>query len=314
MSDAIQLRAEFFTPDQEQMIRDMFLNGAPKEEAAILMELAKVRRLNPITKQIHFVKRWDSGKKREVWAAQVGIDGFRSIAERTGRYDGQDEPEYEYKKDGSLLLCRVRVYRRDWSRPAVGVAHWDEYVQMKKEGGPNAMWSRGKHFMLAKCAEAIAFRKAFPEDMSGLYTPEEMPEEREASAAPVVTGHRTAQVKAELAAKVATLAAPKALPKVIDVAPGETEAQAEQRAKPGSWPPSNSPWQSIQFLMLKNGKGGAAAAKFIEEVTGKKKSADLDANDILKVSDALDVLRAESSTEEPPPPGDMDAPGVNHAQ
>lgn len=162
-----------FSGEQRQMIRDTFANGASEQEFSMLLEVARARRLSPILKQIHFVKRWDTSKRREVWAAQASIDGLRAIAERTGKYDGQDEPEY-VEKDGRILCCKVRVYRKDWSRPVTGVAYYDEYVQTTKEGKVTSFWARMPHVMLAKCAEAIAMRKAFPEDMSGLYTAEEM--------------------------------------------------------------------------------------------------------------------------------------------
>jgi phage recombination protein Bet len=183
MSEAMVLRGEpatlakaepmAFSEEQERMIRDTFANGASAQEFAVLLEIAKVRRLNPLLRQIHFVKRWDRDKGREVWSTQVSIDGLRAIAERTGKYDGQDEPEF-MERDGRIVGCKVRVYRKDWTRPAVGVAYWSEYVQTKKDGNPTQFWSRMPHVMIAKCAEALALRKAFPEDMSGLYTPEEM--------------------------------------------------------------------------------------------------------------------------------------------
>lgn len=162
-----------FTAEQEQMIRDTFASGASAQEFRVLMEIARARRLNPLLRQIHFVKRWDGMKRRDVWSTQVSIDGLRAIAERTGKYDGQDEPDFA-ERDGKLVACKVRVYRKDWARPAVGVAYWAEYVQTTKEGRPTQFWSRMPHIMLAKCAEALALRKAFPEDMSGLYVPEEM--------------------------------------------------------------------------------------------------------------------------------------------
>jgi hypothetical protein len=105
---------------------------------------------------------------------QVSVDGLRAIAERTGKYDGQDEPEYELGDKGLIISCKVKVYRKDWSRPAVGVAYWDEYVQTKKDGAVTRFWASMPRVMIAKCAEAIAMRKAFPEDMSGLYVEEEM--------------------------------------------------------------------------------------------------------------------------------------------
>lgn len=238
------------TPEQEKMIRDTFLSGASPQEAAVLLEVAKVRRLNPLTRQIHFVKRWDSQKRCEVWAFQVGIDGFRVIAERTGVYDGQDEPEFEHDKNGIPTMCRVRVYRKGWSRPAVGVAYYREYVQTKKADDgrqvPNSMWSRGPHFMLAKCAEAAALRKAFPEDCGDLYIPEEMPEEHEINAAPVPGASRTEQVKNLIAARAqtTTIEAPaqreaEVIAKVAEVVgfdepppPGDEDAP----------PPGDAPW------------------------------------------------------------------------
>lgn len=171
MDDTMQ---PLFTDEQRQMIRDTYANGASDAEFAVLMEIARARRLNPLLRQIHFVSRWDNEKRRPVWTAQVSIDGLRAIAERTGKYHGQDEPEYIDDANGALRLCKVRVYRNDWTRPAVGIAYWEEYVQTTKDGGPTRMWARMPHVMLAKVAEALALRKAFPEDMSGLYAPEEM--------------------------------------------------------------------------------------------------------------------------------------------
>lgn len=181
-ADAIQ---PFFTPDQERMILSQFLGGASKSEAAVLLEIVKRRRLDPFSRQVYFVKRWDAAKREEVWAIQTSIDGLRSIAERTGKYDGQDEPEYGEDEAGKF--CKVRVYRKDWSpnRAAVGIAYLNEFIQKKKDGTVTSFWARMPRLMLAKCAEALAIRKAFPEDAAGLYISEEMPEERHPATAHV---------------------------------------------------------------------------------------------------------------------------------
>lgn len=182
---ALAQRLEF-TPEQEQMIYNIYAKGASRDEFAVLMEIAKARRLNPLLRQCYFVKRWDSKARVEVWAVQAGIDGIRAVAERTGKYDGQDEPEYE-ERDGTVLKATVRVYRKDWTRPAVGVAYMSEYVQKTKEGAPTHFWKNMPHIMLAKCAEALALRKAFPEDMSGLYIPEEMAQAENPNAPPKIS-------------------------------------------------------------------------------------------------------------------------------
>lgn len=164
-----------FTSEQEAMIRDSYANGATEEEFAVLLEIAKVRRLNPLLRQIHFVKRWDKDKNRYVWSAQVSIDGLRAVAERTGLYNGQDEPEYGPKNaQGFPEFAKVRVYRKGWDRPVVGVAYWAEFVQVNQYGKPTKFWANMPYNQLAKCAESLALRKAFPEDCGGLYTDSEM--------------------------------------------------------------------------------------------------------------------------------------------
>lgn len=169
-----------FTVEQEKLIRDMYGNGAGETEFRVFMEICKARRLNPLLRQIYFVSRneWqgEGQPMKKSWTVQVGIDGFRAIAERTGQYDGQDEPEFIYAdSEAKIPLCaKVKVWRKGIPRPFVGVAYYSEYVQRGKGNAPNKMWSTMPHNQLSKCAEALAFRKAFPEDLSGLYTPDEM--------------------------------------------------------------------------------------------------------------------------------------------
>ena len=196
MSGALARQDEgFFSEEQQKIIRDSFLGGASAAEAAMLFEVSKSMRLSPLKRQIFFVKRWDSQKRTEVWAFQVSIDGLRAIAERTGLYDGQDEPDFEEEKEHPRI-CKVRVWRKGISRPFVGVAYWDEYVQKTKDGNVTQMWAKFKHVMLAKCAEALALRKAFPEELAGAYVPEEMSQEKDVSDAPVKRGLESIPSKA----------------------------------------------------------------------------------------------------------------------
>jgi phage recombination protein Bet len=179
-----------FTERQEQLIRDTYMSGASKEDAAMLMEIARTRRLNPLLKQVHFVSRNDKQKNRKVWSVQVSIDGLRAIAERTGKYDGQDEPEFgPLNEHGFPEWAKIRVYRKDWSRPAVGMVYWEEYVQTDYNGSVTRFWKTMPRVMLAKCAESVAMRKAFPEDLSGLYTPEEMQQADSGQVPPQISPH-----------------------------------------------------------------------------------------------------------------------------
>jgi phage recombination protein Bet len=182
-----------FTPEQQQVILDTCCGGAPVSEARALIAIAEARGLNPILGECYFVKRWDSEARRERWAVQAAIDSFRIKAEQTGLYAGQDEPEYEYDEHGQVTVARVKVWRKDWTRPAVGVARWSEYVQTTKEGKPTRFWSRMPHNQLAKCAEALALRKAFPAVLAKIYVSEEMDQaDNETAPVPQMTSGRTA--------------------------------------------------------------------------------------------------------------------------
>jgi phage recombination protein Bet len=179
----IVLRAHGSSFDDEhmQIVREAYAPTASPAEFAVMWASAKARGLDPVKRQIHFVKRRTKRQNErnewvwvDVWTSIVSIDGFRSIATSTGLYDGQDEPEYQYDAKDGLLLARVRVYRKGIPRPFVGAARWSEYVQTDKDGRPSSMWQKMGHTMLAKCAEALALRRAFPEMLGGLYTGDEM--------------------------------------------------------------------------------------------------------------------------------------------
>jgi phage recombination protein Bet len=168
------IQQQRFDKEQRALILRTCCGGASESEAAVLISIAEQRGLNPITGECYFVKRWDGDKQTSVWAVQASIDSFRIKADETGLYEGQDEPEYEYEPDGSLKLARVRMFRRGWSRPVVGVARFEEYAQRKKDGALTRFWKNMPHNQLAKCAEALAFRKAFPAHFARIYTAEEM--------------------------------------------------------------------------------------------------------------------------------------------
>jgi phage recombination protein Bet len=155
-----------FKPEQIQLIKNTIAKDATDDELKLFLYQCSRTGLDPMTRQIYFMKR--SGKV----TVQTSIDGFRVIAERTGDYAGQDEPIFS--KDETDLYCKVTVYRfrGDTRYPAaVGVAYWKEYCP---PDGQNFMWKKMPHTMLSKVAEALALRKAYPQDLSGLYTSDEM--------------------------------------------------------------------------------------------------------------------------------------------
>lgn len=165
-----------FTAEQVELIRSQVAPKATNDELKLFLYQAQRTGLDPLTRQIYCIHRWNAQQKREAMTIQTSIDGFRVIAERSGDYGGQSEPTF-VEQDGRLISCKITVFRfRGETRyeAAVGVAYWSEYVQLNKDGNPMGLWGKMPHTMLAKVAEALALRKAYPQDLSGLYTGDEM--------------------------------------------------------------------------------------------------------------------------------------------
>lgn len=168
---------EHFDRDQIDLIKNTICKGATDDEFMLFMHVCKKTKLDPFVKQIYPVKRWDSKLGKEVMTVQTGIDGYRLIAERTGAYSPGKEPSFVHDADGRIISSTAYVKKRTadgmWHEVAA-TAYYEEYVQKNKSQQPTSFWLKMPHNQLAKCAEALALRKAFPGDLSGIYTQEEM--------------------------------------------------------------------------------------------------------------------------------------------
>lgn len=150
------------------LIRRTVAAGAGADELELFFHQARRAGLDPLAKQIYFVKRQGKG------VVQVGIDGLRLIADRTGQYAGSDDAVFAGNTpSGYPAAAKVTVYKMVQGQRCAfsATARWDEYYPGDSQG---FQWKRMPHAMLAKCGEALALRKAFPADMSGLYVHEEM--------------------------------------------------------------------------------------------------------------------------------------------
>jgi phage recombination protein Bet len=176
MGETALMKAEAFPDDKIALIKRTVAAGTTNDELELFLYTAKRTGLDPLANQIHAVKRWNAAAGKQTMSIQVGIDGYRLIADRTGKYAPGPEPTFTYDDKGSLLTATAYVKKlvADTWHTVAATAHFDEYKGTKKGGALNHMWATKGHIMLGKCAEALALRRAFPAELSGVYTREEM--------------------------------------------------------------------------------------------------------------------------------------------
>lgn len=154
-----------WTPDQVSLIKRQVAQGATDDELTLFLYQARKSGLDPLAKQIYFQKRGS----RAVFI--TAIDGFRLVASRTHEHAGTDDAVFDDEERPSRAT--VTVYRLVGGNrhPFTATARWSEYCP---PSGQDHMWMKMPCTMLAKCAEALALRKAFPQELGGIYSKEEM--------------------------------------------------------------------------------------------------------------------------------------------
>lgn len=192
--------------DLIKVLTNSLYPGAEPQSVMMVISYCQASGLDPMQKPVHIVPIWDgkSGKMRDVVMPGIGL--YRTQAARSGEYAGVSEPEYGPDKTeniGGVQItfpewCRVTVKRLLPSGQIVefaAVERWKENYAAKggkeKSIAPNAMWTKRPYGQIAKCAEAQALRKAFPE-VGSAPTADEMEgkafdEERDMGAADVVS-------------------------------------------------------------------------------------------------------------------------------
>jgi len=159
-----------WTPEQTQLIATTIAPGCSSDELRLFAYACQRTGLDPFSKQIYAIRR--SGRM----TIQAGIDGLRAIAERTGELDGShtewcgDDGQWSdvWISSKPPAAAKTTIWRKGSSHPFTGVARFADY------NAGQGLWSKMPAAMIAKCSEALALRKAFPANLSGVYSTDEM--------------------------------------------------------------------------------------------------------------------------------------------
>jgi phage recombination protein Bet len=175
-----------WTPEQAAVLRQSGIKDqVTAAELSGFLHLCQRTGLDPFSRQIYLIGRYSKKDGRDVYTPQTGIDGYRVIAQRVtaqtgGTYGYEDtvwcDPSGRWRDvwlaDEPPAAAKVTVIRN--SQRFSAVATFREYVQTFPDGNPKGLWAKMPAGQIAKCAEALALRKAFPHDLAGVYTAEEM--------------------------------------------------------------------------------------------------------------------------------------------
>ncbi len=177
-------RAGQLTREQFDLLKRTLGNiDMSDDEFTLFMVEAARLGLDPVTRQIVPVMFWSGKRQRSEMSIVIAITGMRSLCQRTNQEDGTEGPEFTedglnwaklwLSDDHPPVAARFTVYRKGMAHGYEGVAKWSEFVRKRRDGGPERFWADMPQHMLGKCAEAVARRMAFSDQLQGVYVAEE---------------------------------------------------------------------------------------------------------------------------------------------
>lgn len=188
-----------WTPMQDAALTQLGIKDASDGDKAVFLHQCQRTGLDPFARQIYMIGRPEKKSEKRngawvdtwttKWTIQTGIDGFRVNRARAERqagvrgtlgrsifYDGNGEEYKVWFRPEAPAACEITYTVKDANgeTPYTSVLRYSEYVQLK-DNKPIAQWASKPAHMLEKCTEADVYRKAFPQDFSGVYLDDAMP-------------------------------------------------------------------------------------------------------------------------------------------
>ena len=186
MSNALQLAT--YTLEGGQVlsattVKNYIAPGATDQEVLYFIELCKAQKLNPFVRDAYLVKYGTQPAQiivgKDVFLKKAGenpnFNGLKAGIVVVDKNGDVKEREGSLKVPGDELIggwCEVYLKNREY--PTKCLVSLDEYIQKKKDGTVNSMWSSKPCTMIRKVAQSQALREAFPNELRGLYEKEEM--------------------------------------------------------------------------------------------------------------------------------------------
>lgn len=171
---------EFTDKELDVISKSIMPVGATKEDFNFFIAQAKRTGLDPLKRQIWATMRTQKDGTKKIIVG-ISIDGFRSLAERTGKYGGQIGPFFYdnegnesqvWLSDKSPAAVKIGIIRTDWSQPLWHVGRPNSFAPDNPPFG--SPWLKMREWMTAKCIESAGLRRAFPDVFGGLYGEEEL--------------------------------------------------------------------------------------------------------------------------------------------
>lgn len=163
LRSANQLSEHDFTAAQLDLIKATVAKGATNDELKLFLYRCQHMGLDPLKPgMVHFIKYGTSPG-----TIVIGIDGFRSKAAKTGKHVGTRRG-VSHDEDGKVIGAWCEVFRSDWQHPA------REEVPLSEYNTGKGNWFKMPETMIKKVAEVAALRMAFPDELGGIYSEDEM--------------------------------------------------------------------------------------------------------------------------------------------